>query len=57
MERIRMWLFPLALLVGWLAGFAHALARLGELHATLAAHQQRAKVEQPVRDAQQLARR
>jgi len=57
MERIRLWLFPLALLVGWLAGFAHTLARLGELHATLAAHQQPAQAEQPVRDAHELARR
>ena len=57
MERIRMWLFPVALLVGWLAGFAYSLARLGELHATLAAHQQPATVEQPVSDAHRLARR
>ena len=57
MERIRLWLFPLALLVGWLAGFAHTLARLGELHATLATHQQPAQAEQPVRDAHELARR
>jgi hypothetical protein len=57
MERIRMWLFPVALLIGWLGGFAYALARLGELHVTLAAHQQAATVERPVSDAQQLARR
>jgi hypothetical protein len=57
MERIRMWLFPVALLIAWFAGFAYSLARLGELHATLAAHQQTATVEQPVSDARQLARR
>jgi hypothetical protein len=57
MERIRMWLFPVALLIGWLGGFAYALARLGELHVTLAAHQQAATVEQPVSDAHRLARR
>jgi hypothetical protein len=57
MERIRMWLFPVALLIGWLGGFAYALARLGELHVTPAAHQQAATVEQPVSDAHRLARR
>jgi len=57
MERIRSWLFPVALVLGWLAASAHVLARLGELHSTLAAQQQPAEVEQPVSDAQPLARR
>jgi hypothetical protein len=57
MERVRMWLFPVALLVGWLGGFAYALARLGELHATVAAHRQTASLEQPVSDARRLAKR
>jgi len=57
MERIRSWLFPVVLVVGWLAGFAYSLVRLGELHATLAAHRPAVSVEQPVNDAQQLARR
>jgi hypothetical protein len=57
MERIRSWVFPLVLVVGWLAASAHVLARLGELHSTLAAQQRPAEVEQPVSDAQTLARR
>ena len=57
MERIRSWLFPIVLVVGWLAGFAYSLARLGEMHATLAEHQQRAALEKPVSDSQPLARR
>ena len=57
MERIRSWLFPLIVVLGWLVASAHVLARLGELHSTLAAQQQPAEVEQPVSDAQPLARR
>jgi len=57
MERIRSWLFPLIVVLGWLVASAHVLARLGELHSTLAAQQRPAEVEQPVSDAQTLARR
>jgi hypothetical protein len=56
-ERIRAWLFPIALVLGWLAASAHVLARLGELHATLAARQRPAQVEHPVSGEQPLARR
>jgi hypothetical protein len=55
MERIRSWLFPVALILGWLAASAHVLARLGELHSTLAAEQRPPVVEQPFSDAQTLA--
>ena len=57
MEPIRGWLFPIVVVLGWVAASAHVLARLGELHSTLAAQQRPAEVEQPVRDAQALARR
>ena len=57
MERIRSWLFPIVVILGWVAASAHVLARLGELHSTIVAQQGPAEVEQPVRDAQALARR
>ncbi len=57
MARIRYWLFPLALIAAWVATSAHVLARLAELHGTLAQHQQTAPQEQPVADARPLARR
>ncbi len=57
MERIRMWLFPVALVLAWLAASAHVLARLGDLHVTLAGQQQPPEVEQPADDERQLARR
>lgn len=57
MERIRAWLFPVALIVAWLAASGHVLARLGQLHATLASQQGPAEQEQPVRTTEPLARR
>jgi len=57
MDRIRSWLFPVVLVLGWLAASAHVLARLGEMHATLASRQQPAELEEPVSHAQTLARR
>ena len=57
MDRIRSWLFPIALALAWLAASAHVLARLGDLHETLAQNQAPAAQEQPVRTAEPLARR
>jgi hypothetical protein len=57
MERIRSWLFPIVVVLGWVAASAHVLARLGELQSTLAAQQRPAEVEQSVGEAQALARR
>ena len=56
MDRIRDWLFPVALILGSLGASAHVLARLGELRATLAS-QQPADLEEPVSEARTLARR
>jgi hypothetical protein len=59
MERIRDWLFPIAVALTWLGTTAHVLARLGEAHATVAAQQQRQEpaTEQPASDTPALARR
>jgi hypothetical protein len=57
MERIRSWLFPIVLVIAWVAAAAHVLARLGDLHATLAEQRQPPVVEQDASDVPALARR
>lgn len=57
MDRIRGWLFPVAVVLAWVVASAHVLGRLGELHVTLAQKQAPAAQEQPVRSVEPLARR
>jgi hypothetical protein len=59
MNRIRDWLFPIAVALAWVVTTGHVLGRLGEVHATVAAQQQRQQpaTEQPASDRAALARR
>ena len=62
MERIKMWLFPFALVLAWLFTTAHVLSRLGALQVTLVEQRQLRQPahqppEEPASSEQKLAKR
>ena len=62
MERLKMWLFPIALVLAWLFTTAHVLSRLGALQVTLAEQRQlrqpaQQPPEEPASSEQKLAKR